>query len=407
VTYDSRERLVEGSEPGMAFPDILRFSQLDVTGRRVFLRVDLATPRERLGHDPALRPLQATLDALVKQRCKVLIAGDADEPSTLPGVARELSSLLKQPVAQLGRDFMSKIGDMKEGQVALAPSLSHFAEERNNDGRWAAHIAQVIDVYVNEAPRASLEARASMVALPRLMASRAAGPLLGHDLDMTRDFVDLPASPYVAVIGGSGLERKLPFLLGLLDRIQTLLLGGPIANTFLVAGGWAPRGSHYEADALDAAARVQKKARERGVRVVLPVDGLIALQGDKLKCRPLSELQDGEAVLDIGHDTWNAYGDVLTSAATVLWSGSLGHTTPVPMMQGTQVIAEVAAQAAYCGAVGEDTVAMASSLGLSSKISWLAKGGDAALELMAGIVAPGIESLRQPASPHRVDALPV
>lgn len=409
MTHEAPERLLEESEPGMAFPDILRFSKLDLAGRRVFLRVDLVTPQAGLGRDPVLGGLQNTIAALLELRCKVVVAGDADEPSTLPGVIRELSSLLKQPVSQLGRDFTSEISAMKAGQVALTPSLMNYAEERTNDTRWAAKIAQVVDVYVNEAPRGSREVRATTVALPRLLPSRGAGPLLGRDLDMTRDFVDLPTSPYVAVVGGSNLASKLPSLLSLLDRVHALLLGGPIANTFLVASGWRPRATSYEPEALAAATQVLERARARGVQLLLPVDGLIPSAGETYECRALSELAEGEAVVDIGHETWNAYCDVLATADTVLWSGALGQTTPVPLMQGTREVAEVAAQATYSGIVGQDTLAMASAFGLTSKISWRATSGDAALELMAGIVSPGIESLRQPDPPARsenADALP-
>lgn len=380
----------------MSFPDVLRFSQLDVIGRRVLLRVDLVAPTERLGSERVLRPLAATIASLTDRHCRVVVLGDTEEPGALPSIARELSQLLQKPVRQLGRDFLRELAELHEGQVALGPNLAQFSEEAKNDVRFATRIARAIDVYVNDAPRASRDVRASTTALPRLVPACGAGPLLGHDLDMTRDFVACPAPPYVALVGGSGVERRAPFLLGLLDRVQALLLGGDLASTFLVARGWSPRRTRYEPEGLAAATSVLEKAAQRGIAVHLPTDGLVLSPRGASSWRRVDELLPDEALVDIGHETWSTYAALMETAETVLWSGTMGDGTPDQPLQGTRVVAEAAASVAYSGVVGEESVALASNFGLNSRFLWLARGGETAAELMAGITPPGVESLRQP-----------
>lgn len=387
----------------MSFSDVLRLRQLDLTGRRVFLRADLdvpVSPRLRLTSDAGVRRIGPTLRALTSAGCKVLVAGHAEQAHTLPAVAELLGSYLNAHVPLLGADFTSQLSKLREGQVALAPNLDEFPQERDNDARWAASIARAVDVFVTEASSTVAEVRASTVALPRLLQARGVGLLLGNDLNMTRDFVELPAAPYTAVIGGSGLLQKAAFLRQLVNRVDALLLGGVIGSTFLVASGWEPGSTAYEPEALDVAKQLLATAAARGVRVGLPTDGLVrdgASAHARVLSRSIEALSPKASLLDIGPETRRSYCEVLAQSTTVLWNGSMGADENPPGQEGTRVVAEAAAASApYSGVAGESSVTLARALGLASDFRWTAKSGDAALALLAGATPPGIESLRRP-----------
>jgi 3-phosphoglycerate kinase len=382
----------------VAFADILRFSELDVRGRRVMLRVDLVSSADLRRSEAQLRALRQTLDYLQEQRCKVIVAGDAEEPDALSTTIKALGFAGAHAPLLFERDFLTQIGSLAAGQVAFTPNLAELLPEAKDDPRWAWRLARVVDAYVNEAPRASRRARATTTTLPRLLATRGAGPLLGRDLDMTRDFVEVPSSPYVAVVGGGDLLAREPFLFGLLERVQALLLGGEVASTCLVARGWAPRATRYDAKAVPIAARLLEAAERRGVRVLLPTDGLVASRSGFVT-RQLDQLPEGEGWIDVGHETWTAYADELSRAKTVLWAGVLGHPGSERSLQGTEIVAEAIANVEYSGVVGWESVALANQLGLGGKMLWLGSSGEGSLELMAGIVSPGIEALRQPPPP--------
>lgn len=386
----------------MNFSDVLRLSELDLTGRRVFLRADLdipLTPQGRLSNELALEKLAPTIEALLSARCRVVLAGHSQRGASLGATGKLLGALLRQPLLPLGREFWKDIRSVVPGSVSLAPNLDSYPQEADNDARWAAMVARGFDVYVNEAPYASRQARASTVAIASALPARGAGLLLGSDLDMARDFVELPAAPYAAIVGGDGLERRAAFLRGLLERVDYLLLGGVIANTLLVAGGWQPRATRYEAGALDIARELLEQAQARGVRLLLPSDGVIldydvVATGARMT-RELQSFAEHDELLDIGSGTRLAYRAALSSVATVLWSGSLASDGST---EGTSdALAKALEQAPYTGVVGEQSVALADALGLSPRFRWIAQGGDAAEELMTGMVSPGIQSLRQPA----------
>jgi phosphoglycerate kinase len=390
----------------MAFSDLLEFSELDLTGRRVFVRADLdapVTPLGRLSNDVFIRRLLPVLETLRASRCKVVVAGHANrrDAALMRAVAELLGAHMKTRIIQLGRDLPSQIPKLLEGQIALAPDLSLYPEERSNDARWARALARCIDVYVSEAPSAARETFASTAALPRLMPARAAGPLFAQDLAMTADFVESPSAPFTALIGGSGVLRKARFLRGLLERVDTLLLGGVVANTFLVANGWQPRASRYEPEGLDVALEILEAARSRGVRLVMPTDGVTFTSRSgappAFERRELEAFAPDEALLDIGEQTRETYRRILSETATVLWNGRLGEGATEQTLEGTRMVLEAALAAApYSGVAGDDSVLLASSLGITSEFRWLANGGDATLELLAGVELPGVESLRQP-----------
>lgn len=391
----------------MAFDDILRFTELDPKERRVFVRADLdvaLTPTGRMTDDRALRRLVPLLRALSTAGCKVVVAWHAErrDAALFRGISDTLARLLERPVRGLGRGFAEEIAGLRPGQVALTPNLSLFAEELRNDVRWARRIARSIDVYVNEAPAASRSERASTVALPRLMPARAPGPLLDSDLAMTRDFVFAVDGPFVALVGGRDLARKANFIRSLCSRIDTLLLGGVLGNTFLVASGWSPRASAYESDAVALAAELTRFAHAQGVRVVMPEDCLTLTREGAFERRGLEELGEHEALLDLGTHTTQAYAAALKSAVTLLWNGSLGERRFAETLAGTRAVVDAGlAAASFTGVVGEDSVELARELGLVSRFRSVGASGSASVAVVSGESSPGIEALRQRAGTPR------
>jgi phosphoglycerate kinase len=386
----------------MALSEVTRFSELDLAARRVFLRIDLDSPLTgdgRLASSALPTRLLPALRALLALRCKVVLAGHARRGgAAVDALAERLHTLLSVPIVPFGRNFPAEIPHLLEGQIGLTPNLNLYPEERKNDAGWALRIARSVDVYVSEAPLAAQEIRASTVALPRFMPARGAGPTLDADLEMSREFLENATSPYTAIVGGSGLQRKAPFLRALVNRVDTLLLGGVVASTFLVAGGWTPRETWFEADGLAVAREIMETAERRGVRVLLPSDAVTlsrraGAQGE-FEQRELGALAPDEALLDIGDATRKAYADVLARSETVLWNGHLGAAESPATLEGTAEIARVAAEAAtYSGIVGESTVARAISLGLAKKFRWVTKSGAGAIGLFADGDPPGLVSL--------------
>lgn len=387
----------------MSLDDVTRFSRLDLSGRRVLVRLDMDQPLTRSGKltsERHLRRVAPVLAALSAVGARVVLAGHASTPHGLPAVAQALTTWSKRPIAWLGSEFWTELRGMAAGDIAIAPNLASYPEEAANDADWAKKLARHLDVYVAEAPRAARETRASTVALPRLLPARGVGPIWGADLDMARDFLELPTPPYVAVVGGQGVLRKAAFLEGLLGRVDALLLGGVVANTFLVAAGVEMQASSYELDAVPTATRVLQTAREKGTRLLLPRDGMVldrdAELSGALSSRSLHDLEAHEAVLDLGAQTRDEYLAALAEAETVLFSGLLGSEQHAETLNGTRAILEAAAaRAPYFGIVGERSLEVASQWGVSARARHLAVGGDATLELLGGTSLPGVDSLRQ------------
>lgn len=384
----------------MPFDDVPRMSRLDLAGRRVFLRADLDVRTSGAGRLVSAAPLARLESALLRLRaadCKVVVAGHwrPRDTAAAGAMAEWLAALVGAPVVGLGRDFPSEIGKLAAGELALAPNLALFTDERRNDARFATRIARSVDVYLSEAPAAAREVRASNVALPRLLPARAVGPALGRDLDMADEFLDA-TPPFTAIVGGAGVRRKEPLLRALVQRVDALLLAGVVGNTFLVASGWEPRSTWHESDAVETARQLLDAAHARGVRLLLPTDALAlaARAGGGFQARALGALAPEEALLDIGPETRRAFVEAIRASSTVLWNGVLGRGDSDATLAGTRAVLDAAVAAPFAGVLGSQSAARAAELGLASKFRHVAGSGDGALELFAGGALPGIESLR-------------
>jgi phosphoglycerate kinase len=375
----------------------------------VFLRVDLDGPRSPQGavrDDAAPRMLLPALRYLVSQRAKVIVATslttggrDASRVAT-QGLAERISELVGAPARPLGWSFERELRDLVEGQIAIAPDLSAIPEDAAHDPGWAGTVAGSIDVYVLDGLHAARDGGASVVELPRLMPSRGVGYSIDAALAIYHDAISAPAPErYSFVLGGGGLRRLALLTRAVLGVCNDLLLGGAVANTFLVAQGWKPGASPHEPDAVDLAKELLELARTRGVTVHVPLDAVIRIGrssgATSYQDRALDRgLQGDEAVVDIGLETCAAYRDVLAKSATVLWVGLMGDCTIPETQRGSLRVGMAAAEAARAMAAGEETVEAVKFFRLDRRFE-VAQGGDAVVSLLANAPFPGLEAVQR------------
>jgi phosphoglycerate kinase len=387
---------------------IPRLRQLDVVGRRVLLRVDLDGPRSPQGavrDDAAPRLLLPTLRYLVGQRSKVILATsltttgrDASRVAT-QGLAERIAELLGAPVRPLGWTFERELRDLAEGQVALAPDLSAIPEDAAHDPGWAATVASSVDVYALDGLHAARDGGASVVELPRLVPARGVGYCMDAALEIYHDAISAPAPErYAFVLGGGGLRRLALLARAVIGVCSDLLLGGAVANTFLVAQGWRAGASPHEADAVDIARELLELAKSRGVTVHVPADAVVRAGrpgSPTYEDRKLDRgMQADEAVVDVGLETCNAYRDVLARSGTVLWVGLMGDCSIPETQRGSLRIGMAAAEAPRAMAAGEETVEAVKFFRLDSRFQ-IAAGGDAVVSLLANAPFPGLEAVQR------------
>jgi len=382
-------------------------AQLDVAGRRVFVRADLDIPCSPHGavlDDTRLRDVLPVLRMLSSAGAKVLLAShygppDAPNAKAPEGIARRLGELLGAKLGVAPPRFAQIAGPMKPGDIALLPNLWLFHGERENDAGLAREWAEHIDVYVNEALRSSLDVRASTSALPRLMNARGMGAMTTDELSNLAPYIETPQRPFSALIGGARLREKAPLIEALLPHTDTLLLGGVVANTFLAAEGVALGQSVIENDALDVARQILARARGRGVAVKLPLDFVVRARDDassapKLERKMVGELGRYDTVVDVALETCVAYREDLARSAMAVWNGVMGLCDHEDTSSGTIRIAQAATAAGYSLAAGEGTTAAVAYFNLVAQFSHISNSGPAGRELLCGTVFPGIEALR-------------
>jgi phosphoglycerate kinase len=381
-----------------------RMKQLDVVGRRVLVRADLDVLRSPQGavlDDAPLRAILPVLRPLLAQRAKVILASTYRGDDPPEGVARRLGELLGTQATVLGTSFERDAKLLSEGQLALTRSLDALLPTGDADERtaWALGVAGSIDVYVLDGLQAALTGDASVVDLPPLMTSRAAGPLVSAALDVYKEAVEAPEAPYALVLGGSSLIRLLPLVTALLPFCTDILVGGAVANTFLAAQGWKPGGSPVDPGGLRSAQQVLEDARGRGVRMHMPIDAVVRVsppgRPPTYEVRPVDRgFAPEEAVVDIAVETCNAYREALSGCATALWAGLMGDCSIEETQSGSLRVGEAVGEARRAFVAGEDTLGAAVFFGLDGRLRAVA-GGDAGLTLLAGLPLPGLEALKR------------
>jgi len=393
---------------------IRSIEELELEGKRVFIRVDYNVPFDDKGEitddDRIVRSLP-TIRHAVQAGAKVILAshlgrpkGKPDPKYSLEPCGQRLSVLTGYEVLLpddcLGDAAKKVISDLRKNQVVLLENLRFHAEEEKDDEGFARELAALCDVYVNDAFGAAHRAHASVHALPRMKQERGMGLLLKDELTSLRRITDKPERPFVAVLGGAKVADKIGVIEALLERCDALCIGGAMANTLLAAQGLDLKASRVETDKLSLSRTLLEKAKAKGVDVLLPVDVVAAtsLQATSGHIVPASGLASGEMALDVGPKTVELFAARIAKAKTIFWNGPMGLFESEPFSKGTFAIARAITESSAFSVVGGgDSAAAVRAAGpeVAAKISFISTGGGASLELLEGQKLPGVEALRQ------------
>jgi phosphoglycerate kinase len=388
----------------------LSVRDLEVEGKRVFLRVDFNVPLEggAIADDTRVRASLPTLRLLVERGARVVAASHLGRPKGKPNpsfslapVAARLQELLGRPVAMatdcVGPAVETRARELTPGGVLLLENLRfHPGEEKNDDG-FARQLAALADLYVDDAFGAAHRAHASVAAITRHLRPAAAGLLMDQELLALGRLRDRPDKPYIALLGGAKVSDKIALVERLIDRADAILIGGAMAYTFLKAAGVPVGGSRVEADRVEAAGAILERARARSVRLLLPVDHIVAATiaaGAASRTTADAAIPDGLVGLDVGPKTRAAFAAEIAHARTIFWNGPLGLFETAPYDEGTLAAAKaIAASGAFSVVGGGDSVAAITRLGLADRFSHVSTGGGASLEFLSGLDLPGVGAL--------------
>ena len=383
---------------------------VDLKGKKVFTRVDFNVPfddKGNISNDTRIRATLPTLNYMLEQGAAIVLAchigrpTEAREPqfSTKP-VAKRLSELLGKEVKWapdcVGPEAEKAKADLKPGEVLLLENLRYHKEEKKNDPEFAKELAKRCDLAVDDAFGVAHRAHASNAGVPKYLET-VAGFLMEKEINYIGKTLENPQHPFVAIIGGAKVSDKIGVVTNLLDKCDTIIIGGGMAHTFDAAKGYPIGNSLCEKDKFDVALDVLKKAEEKGVKVVLPVDLVVA---DKFaadantKTVPVDQVPDGWEALDSGVETSKEYTKALEGAKTVVWNGPMGVFEFDAFANGTLAVAKAVAKATEEGATsivgGGDSVAALKRTGLTDEFSVVATGGGATLQFLEGRTMPGI-----------------
>jgi phosphoglycerate kinase len=391
----------------------LSIEQIDLSGRRVFLRADLNVPLDggAVADDNRLTAVVPTIEHALKAGATVVLASHLGRPKGKPApefslrpVAARLEILLGRPVPLapdcVGEETAALARTRGAGELVLLENLRFHKEEEANDDGFARQLAALADCYVNDAFAAAHRAHASIEAITHHLQPAAAGLLMRRELDTLARIVERPERPLVAILGGAKVSDKLALVENLLERVEALLIGGGMAFTFLRALGHEVGRSLVETDRLETARHVLESARRRGVPLTLPVDAVVASGLDSAGGRAVGirDIPADQMGLDIGPLTVERFATTLRTARTIVWNGPMGVFEKVPFAAGTLDVARaVAASPAFSVIGGGDTVAAITRAGVADRIGYLSTAGGAFLEFLEGRKLPGVEALTEAA----------
>lgn len=385
--------------------------EIDVAGKRVFVRADFNVPLDDSGtitNDNRIRETVPTLRYILDKGGAVIAAshlgrpkGKPDPKQSLAPVARRLSELLGREVRFaadcVSDEAVAQAKALKPGEVLLLENLRFYSEEEKNDEQFARKLAAAAQVYVNDAFACSHRAHASVEAITRFVPVVAGGFLMKKELVNFDKAMHNPERPLAAVIGGAKVSGKLEVLENIIAKVDSLLIGGGMAFTFLKAQGYEIGASLVEDDLIETAKAVMEKARQKGVQVLLPVDCVIAEEvktGVTTKTVPIKDIPKGWRGLDIGPATVKAFAEVIARSRTVVWNGPMGVFEIPEFEKGTFAVADIIANAKVMSVVGGgDSVAALKKSGNQSKVTFVSTAGGAFMELLEGKVLPGIKAL--------------
>jgi phosphoglycerate kinase len=385
---------------------------IDVRGKRAFLRADLNVPLDdgKITDDTRIRASLPSLVYLLENGASVILAshlgrpkGKVNDALRLKPVADRLGQLLGRPVRMtgdaLGPGVMTAVDKLRPGDLLLLENVRFHSEEEANDPDFAKALAAMADIYVNDAFGSAHRAHASTEGIAHHLPA-VAGLLMEREVSALSRLLEKPAKPFHTVIGGAKVSGKLEVLESLLSRCQAILVGGGMANTFLAARGHALGKSLLESEQLENATRIMEEARRKRVRFMLPTDALVAAQVHPRSQReilPVTAVPKDWSIVDIGPETVAAYTAHLEKAKTIFWNGPMGVFEIAPFAEGTNAMARYIAGRTAKGVVtvvgGGDSVSAVEQLGLMDQMSHVSTGGGASLEFVEGKSLPGVAAL--------------
>ncbi len=394
---------------------ILRMTDLELAGKRVLIREDLNVPIERVDGQPPRITSDQRIDAALPTLCLALERGAAvmvmshlgrpkegvwSDADSLAPVAARLSELLGRDVPLL-RDYLDGV-QVQPGQLVLLENCRMNVGEKSDDEALAKRYAALCDVFVMDAFGTAHRAQASTHGVIRFAKTACGGPLLMAELDALANALDNPARPLLAIVAGSKVSTKLELLSSLVGKVDQLIVGGGIANTFIAAEGFDVGKSLVERDLLDAARQIMRDAKARGADIPVPTDVVVAPRfaaDAPATVKPVDAVGAEDMILDIGPQTAQRYATLIQRAGTVVWNGPVGVFEFDAFGHGTETLARaIAASDAYSIAGGGDTLAAVDKYGIADKVSYISTGGGAFLEFLEGKELPAVTALKAAAA---------
>jgi phosphoglycerate kinase len=394
---------------------IVHVEELAVEGQRVFVRVDLNVPlskgegkERKVSDDSRITAVLPTIKHLVGRGARIVLGSHLGRPDgqvkpelSLEPVAARLAELLDQEVIladePAGDGARKVVGDLREGQIALLENLRFAAGEEENDDAFARQLASYCDVYINDAFGTAHRAHASTAGMVRHVSKKGAGYVMAKEIDVLSRLLGDVDRPYLAVVGGAKVSDKIEVLDALLDRVDSIAIGGAMANTFLTAQGKNLGKSKVEADKLAMARNFLRKASEKSKTVLLPTDVVIAVGLDAEEARVVSidAVPANQMALDIGPATVEGYRAAVGRARTIFWNGPMGVFEKPRFAAGTVAVAKAMAENRLALTVvgGGDSAAAVVQAGVADRVTHVSTGGGASLEFIQGLELPGIAAL--------------
>jgi phosphoglycerate kinase len=384
---------------------LLSLADINIQEKRLLIRVDFNVPMQdgQITNDARIRAALPTIRYAIAQHAKILLVshlgrpkeGSIDPIFSLAPIAKRLEELLEQPVS-LTTNWINGI-DIKPGEVVMAENVRFLEGEKSNDLLLAKKMAQLCDVFIMDAFGAAHRAHASTHGIAQFAPSSCAGPLVLAEVTALQKALVAPKSPLVAVVGGSKVSSKLSVLEQLANKVDCLIVGGGIANTFLAANGYPVGKSLYEPDLIPVAKKLQEQLLARGASLPLPVDVITANEFSAQAAAHTYKVNDVPAdalILDIGPETIKLYQEHLTHAGTIIWNGPVGVFEIPAFSHGTEAISHaIADSAAFSLAGGGDTLAAIEKYHVENKIGYISTGGGVFLEFLGGAELPALKIL--------------
>lgn len=384
-------------------------NDVEVKGKRVFVRVDFNVPMENgeITDDTRIRAAIPTIKQLVDSGAKVILAshlgrpkGEVNEDMRLTAVGKHLAELIGQPVNKLdesiGEEVEKTIADMNDGDIVLLENVRFHSGEEKNDEELSQSFAKLADLYVNDAFGAAHRAHASTEGIAKHIPA-VSGLLMEKELDVLGKALSDPERPFTAIIGGAKVKDKIGVIENLLDKVDHLIIGGGLSYTFTKAQGHSIGKSLLEEDKIDLAKGFIEKAKEKGVQLHMPVDAVVANEFSKdaeTKTVSIKDIPEDWMGLDIGPETAAHYASIIKESKLIIWNGPMGVFEMDKFANGTKTVAQaMAVTDAYTIIGGGDSAAAVEKFGVADKMDHISTGGGASLELMEGKELPGIVAL--------------